>query len=293
MGNKTLLLESVPLLYRSAVSAAKLVPNPDLSEIAAGRHSVYDTWLYRSNASLDGTVPFMSVPGDGSDHAMFLQNLGISVADITYTNDPSGNYPLYHTLYETVFLPTKLMDPTGLKFSVATGQFWAFLTKMLADNVLIPFNVTDYARMIKQYSEDIRQEIAALQVISLNEQVNKLLEAIDRFQLVTKKFHAYMAYVRAEKLGCPYTDEINSRLMLIERCFINHITPVIQRGRNHIIYGVNPQNQYEGKPFPILTQLINQYKSEKQSEVLHNLQLQITTIQFSVESAILTLKRIP
>ncbi|GFO49283.1 N-acetylated-alpha-linked acidic dipeptidase 2 [Plakobranchus ocellatus] len=46
VGNDTLRLGAVPLMHKVAYEAAKKVENPNPAERAAGRTSVYDTWLH-------------------------------------------------------------------------------------------------------------------------------------------------------------------------------------------------------------------------------------------------------
>uniref|UniRef100_A0A0R3RM56 Peptidase_M28 domain-containing protein n=1 Tax=Elaeophora elaphi TaxID=1147741 RepID=A0A0R3RM56_9BILA len=57
----------------------------------------------------------MPIPGGRSDHAPFLNYLGIPVADITYRNETSYDvYPLYHSLYETPFVSEHIIDTNNL-----------------------------------------------------------------------------------------------------------------------------------------------------------------------------------
>ena len=44
-GNATLRALGVPLLHELLFESARAVPNPDPAEVAAGRATVYDTWL--------------------------------------------------------------------------------------------------------------------------------------------------------------------------------------------------------------------------------------------------------
>jgi len=45
-GNSTLRALGTPLLYQSLYAATRRVANPNSSEVAAGRKSVYDTWFH-------------------------------------------------------------------------------------------------------------------------------------------------------------------------------------------------------------------------------------------------------
>lgn len=48
-GNYTLRSDSVPSMHSLIRKAARKVPNPDPAEVAAGRDTVYDTWLRRAS----------------------------------------------------------------------------------------------------------------------------------------------------------------------------------------------------------------------------------------------------
>ncbi|KAH3853007.1 hypothetical protein DPMN_095530 [Dreissena polymorpha] len=47
-GNFSLLARGTPMIHNSLFAATKMVPNPNSAEFAAGRKSVYDTWLMAS-----------------------------------------------------------------------------------------------------------------------------------------------------------------------------------------------------------------------------------------------------
>ena len=56
-GNFTLKSQSVPSLYSAVREAAKMVPNPNPTEVAAGRKTVFDTWLWANPDLNDATQP--------------------------------------------------------------------------------------------------------------------------------------------------------------------------------------------------------------------------------------------
>lgn len=47
-GNFTLLGAATPLLQNLIIDVSKRVPNPQASEVALGRPTVFDTWLYNT-----------------------------------------------------------------------------------------------------------------------------------------------------------------------------------------------------------------------------------------------------
>ena len=53
-GNVSLRAKASPLLNRALFEAARKVPNPNNQELAAGRSSVYDTWVQTFPSSTPG-----------------------------------------------------------------------------------------------------------------------------------------------------------------------------------------------------------------------------------------------
>lgn len=84
-----------PMLHDIIFDMAKLVPNPDPSEVSEGRTSIYDTWLARypdgpsPRVSDDvATRPRVDTIGTGSDFRAFMFNLGIPSMDMVFTAAP-------------------------------------------------------------------------------------------------------------------------------------------------------------------------------------------------------------
>ena len=96
--------------------------------------------------------------GGGSDYKSFVHYLGIPSIDIRYTDNVSiGGYPLYHTLYETYFLVTTLMDE-GTRFMRATAQMWAEMARNFADSTFLPLDARDYAKFLDRRFSAIEDE---------------------------------------------------------------------------------------------------------------------------------------
>lgn len=84
-----------PMLHDVIFEMAKLVPNPDPSEVSEGRPSMYDTWLQRypggPSPKVSGDVatqPRVDTIGSGSDFRAFMYNLGIPSMDMVFTVAP-------------------------------------------------------------------------------------------------------------------------------------------------------------------------------------------------------------
>lgn len=83
------------MLHDIIFELAKMVPNPDPSEMNEGRTSIYDTWLDRypdgPSPRIFGGVadrPMVGTIGTGSDYRAFMFNLGIPSMDMFFAAAP-------------------------------------------------------------------------------------------------------------------------------------------------------------------------------------------------------------
>lgn len=68
--------------------------------------------------------------------------------------DKYSSYPVYHTIYETFELVENFYDPT-FKKQLSVAQLRGALVYELADSIIIPFNIEDYAKALKNYATSI------------------------------------------------------------------------------------------------------------------------------------------
>jgi N-acetylated-alpha-linked acidic dipeptidase len=93
-----------------------------------------------------------------SAYAPFFTMAGIPALDITYAdlNDfksdsnqiNSMSYPLLHTQYDRIELIEKFIDP-DFRYHKAVTQVLAEILRDLSDSLFIPFNLLDYAQVLK------------------------------------------------------------------------------------------------------------------------------------------------
>ena len=96
-----------------------------------------------------------------SSYAPFFTMAGIPAVDITYANlndinqikgdvnqINSMSYPLLHTQYDTIELIEKFIDP-DYRYHKAVTQVLAEILRDLSDSLFIPFNLLDYAQVLK------------------------------------------------------------------------------------------------------------------------------------------------
>ncbi|XP_037082814.1 N-acetylated-alpha-linked acidic dipeptidase 2-like isoform X2 [Pollicipes pollicipes] len=250
-GNETLRALGVPLLHDLLFESARAVANPNPAEVAAGRRTVYDTWLLHRLDNETG-LPAVNVPGDGSDHKGFIHNEGIPAVDVCY--DEKRTYSMYHTLYETYFLVTELAD-RGLHFTAAVAKMWGEMARRLADDPVIPFNVVNYATYLQKSFETVHTTFGAL-LEENGASLRYVKAAIDDFAEAASHFHDH--FLRLLDLDNPLAvRQANDILMGVERSFVDPHGLPDRPEFNHVIFSPSSLDGYTGVTFPGLVDLLH------------------------------------
>ncbi|KAK0403198.1 hypothetical protein QR680_016776 [Steinernema hermaphroditum] len=304
--NQTLYANTVPTMYRIAYEAAKRVRNPMESEIAVGRNSAYDSWIHYIPSTYDflPAAPEMPPPTGSSDHAAFLNFIGVPVIDFTYRNASWREYPLYHTLYETPFLNEHIFDHNHMSVHRAVGEYWALLAKTFADSQILPLNTTVYAQAIAiVYVPKLLEDLKAL-VKKFREaqdavvQANHLVKDATRFLQKSSDFdeaiHSHILFNHRHNLRS--SSSVNDRLMAVDRCFINPQGIPGQPQSRHVIYSISEKDTYSASVFAGIYNEIDNMESaestEDRQQVGRDLAYQISIIQYAVKCAVNTLSEV-
>jgi N-acetylated-alpha-linked acidic dipeptidase len=141
---------AVPALNRLIAEAAQSVRDPALriTVAAASRDRRGRTRGALPTGSSDELVD--NRLGSGSDYTVFLNHLGIPVADLTF----DGPYGVYHSLYDTHEWVARIGDP-GFRYHVALVQLWGLMSLRLANADAIPLDYEPYADRILTFIKDV------------------------------------------------------------------------------------------------------------------------------------------
>lgn len=301
-GNQTLDVSSAPLLYRSMVAASKFVPNPNLDELNLERKTVFDSWLFYRNLSQigqDPNIPYMATPSSGSDDASFMMYIGIP--SLTFEYDYStitDQYPLYHSLYEIEWTVENILD-RNFTTSAAMARLWGEIVRNLVDSLIIPFNVTDYGFMmtkaVSQLNDHLSNEPDIHFIIdNFDSVMTNLVDCSERFHDATALFQSYVDYGNQGSQVTPSTVEaLNSRLTMLERSFVNPRGLPDRPEVRHVVFAPSVYDLYSGSVFSGVTDSLQRYKLATETDDKERLRkmvnLQITVVQYSIESAIQSL----
>lgn len=249
-GNYTLRVDCTPLLYQLVYRVAREISSPD---DGFESKSLYESWLEKDPSPENKDYPRINKLGSGSDFEAYFQRLGIASGRARYTKnrktDKYSSYPVYHTIYETFELVENFYDPT-FKRQLSVAQFRGALVYELADSVIIPFNIQDYAKALKTYAANIfsLSKKHEQQLRNYGVSFDSLFSAVTNFSKAASDFHGRLTQV---DLTDPIAVRImNDQLMLLERAFIDPLGLPGRQFYRHIIFAPSSHNKYAGESFP-------------------------------------------
>lgn len=110
--------------------------------------------------------------GSGSDYTVFLNHLGIPVADITFT----GPYGVYHSVYDNHLWVQKFGDP-GFLHQTAMARVWGVMALRLANADVVPLDYRSTAHRLRDFVNEMLDAAGTPQKTALR----PLTNAVDRF----------------------------------------------------------------------------------------------------------------
>jgi N-acetylated-alpha-linked acidic dipeptidase len=139
---------AVPSLNRLIAEAADAVIDPDSgrSIAAAHRRGPHEGGALPGGAGNDLVNNRL---GSGSDYTVFLNFLGIPVADMSFT----GPYGVYHSVYDNHTWMTKYGDPKFL-YHAAMTRLWGVMALRLANADIVPLDYRAYADRVREFVKE-------------------------------------------------------------------------------------------------------------------------------------------
>uniref|UniRef100_A0A914X0Q2 Peptidase M28 domain-containing protein n=1 Tax=Plectus sambesii TaxID=2011161 RepID=A0A914X0Q2_9BILA len=301
-GHVTLLATATPSLYQTLIRAAKTVPNPNQGEVALGRATVYDSWIYYfPNDSFVPEQPRMRVPDSGSDQSTFLSFVGVPSAYLTYFCDPTIKrdcYELYHTMFEVPWTIETYIDP-GYKALTAMTQLWTEIARDLSDTLVIPFDVNDYATVlslaVKQLNVYLNSKIIPSIITTYPMIMSNLFNSSDRFTTVANNLQLVVDGINSGKKSASLrqVEMLNSRLMGLERTFINDRGLYPQReAARHVLFATSIHDHYSGTMGAGVYDSVEYYLAAVQNNDVTQQQFWLQRIEITISELHNTLDRV-
>jgi N-acetylated-alpha-linked acidic dipeptidase len=214
---------AVPALSGFLRDVARAVPDP-----SGG--SIYDAWV-RSSDNKSAEPQVTTRLGSGSDYTVFLNFLGIPIADLTF----DGPYGVYHSIYDSFTWVDRVGDP-GYFYHAAMARYWAVAALRLAECDFVPLDYAAYAREVRKYLDEAQGE-ARERKLPVN--FDNVREATKRWEKVS------LAALEAANRTVETSDKaqvarLHKALLKVERALLD---PAGLAGRpwfKHLIYAPRP-----------------------------------------------------
>ena len=227
---------AVPALARFLREVARDVPDP-----SGG--SIYDAWLRQTK---DAKEPVVTTRlGSGSDYTVFLNFLGVPVADLTF----DGPYGVYHSIYDSFNWVDRVGDP-GYRYHAAMGRYWAVAALRLSECDYVPLDYAAYAQEVQRYLDETEQLARGLGVAV------DLKPVRDAAKVWEKNGRTALEVARkADEAGdMARVERVHRGLMKVERALLDPEGLVGRPWFKHLIYA--PRPTYKASVLPALTEAI-------------------------------------
>lgn len=136
-----------PSLSKLIIRALKEVEDP------GSKKPIYERWI--SGSGEKGTIVVagesgkINPLGSGTDHAVFLNHIGVPSLDMSF----SGDYGVYHSMYDNYYWMSHFGDP-GMHYTATLARIWAYMAIELASSPLLPLDFESYARELENYLKE-------------------------------------------------------------------------------------------------------------------------------------------
>lgn len=246
-------LIATPALNRVVTEAAR-----DVANLAASEHDIVDNRL-----------------GSGSDYTVFLNHLGVPVADLSYT----GVYGVYHSTYDNHDWVSRFGDP-GFRRHAALARLWGTVALRLANADVVPLDYRPTASRIREFIRDA----AARAPEPDRRAFEPLGAAIDRLARaageVGSRIDALLAAARPEATR---SAAMTSALIAAERGFLSERGLPGRPWYRHLLYA--PKPSYAPELLPAITEALDDGDRARLGEQVASLVAALERVSTTLESA--------
>lgn len=220
---------AVPALNGVIAEAASLVRDPATGLTLAARARDQLSAAHRRRADIVNNRI-----GGGSDYSVFLNFLGVPIADLSFT----GPYGVYHSVYDTHRWVATIGDP-GFRYQTAMAQTLGLLAIKIASADVVPLDYEPYAARIDEFAVEISRRWMAHRASSPAEPFADVRHAAASMRTAAIEFNAR----RERALQGPDTaaiEALDAQLLSVERALLD---PGGLPGRSwyrHAIYAPHP-----------------------------------------------------
>ncbi|KAK8695095.1 hypothetical protein V6N13_000270 [Hibiscus sabdariffa] len=270
---------ATPQLDDLLKQAAQQVQDPDNSS-----QTIYEQWAGSTDSSMPMKIGRLGV---GSDHAAFLQHIGVPAADMRFGE---AGFPVYHSMYDDYTWMENFGDPM-FKRNNSAASVWGLVALRLADEEFLPFNYHSYAFEIQRLAEDLETEISdkGITFSPLFKSIEELAKAASKIDNQKKEIKEAKGWTSMWRNDHGKARELNDRLMMAERAFTDRDGLLRMPWYKHLIYAPSRHNDYGSTSFPGIDYAIENAKNLNTAESWDLVQHEVWRVSRAVRHASLVL----
>jgi N-acetylated-alpha-linked acidic dipeptidase len=198
--------------------------------------------------------------GSGSDYTVFLNFLGVPVADLTFT----GPYGVYHSVYDNHLWVSRFGDP-GFVHHAAMTRAWGVMALRLANADVVPLDYRATAALVREFVDDAMEGADAAQ----KEALRPLVGAADRFAVAAAaagaRIDTLLASDAPDRRAALQLDEA---LMKTERAFLDAGGLPGRPWYRHLLFA--PKPTYAAEVLPGVTEALGAHdRTQLVTQVSH------------------------
>lgn len=190
-------VDAVASLNPAIVGVARDVIDPDT------RRSLLEAWTKATDGAL-----VQNNLGSGSDYTVFLNFLGIPVADLSF----EGPYGVYHSQYDDLYWMEHFGDP-GYRYMTAMAEVWSRLALRLANAAVLPADYRPYASAVQGFLDSLNEIDGVAEKLDLS----AAREAIGDWRQTARALHEKLE--KAVDADADFS-ALNAVLLRVERRFL-------------------------------------------------------------------------
>ena len=189
--------------------------------------------------------------GSGSDYTVFLNFLGVPVADLSF----DGPYGVYHSIYDNHHWVSRIGDP-GFRYHSALVQLWGLVALRLAGADVLPLEPAAYAERLRQFAAETAQRARA--AFSRDRTASSALDDVSAAIRELGDAAAAFEVRRGRSLAggdAASIDAINRRLRVFERTLLDPDGIPGRPWYRHLVYA--PKFTYAPEVLPGLSEAVD------------------------------------
>jgi len=207
--------------------------------------------------------------GCGSDDCGIIHHGGVATLDISFSFSNNEYEAVYHSNYDSYYWMHKFGDPSFQFHAALCKVFGSFAIEM-ADQLVIPLNLTEYALALHSFVESLASTTTEVDF-------NALFTSAASF---TEATQALIDEISTLGMNPPDLKLrwVNDRLSMTEKSFLTFDPALVGRKWfRHVLYTPSIVDQYEGQTFAAIRDAIAvrnfthaQYLVKRTSQVLQS-----------------------